>query len=101
MKTIHTLMPECKYCGSTSVHLGKTKAGKPMLFELRTPHFVFCSKKRGKQNSRRSNEDNEVFDMLTAQWDAKRAKHLLPLVKGNTLEDKLKSALNIVAKESE
>ena len=41
-------MTECRYCHSTSVSWSKTKAGKPMLVEVRPPipHFRFCPKQK-------------------------------------------------------
>ena len=88
-------MPTCNRCKSTSVVWGKTKAGKPMLYEASTPHFIYCSAR-----PKASKDDKEMLAALTTKFDSKRAKQLLPHAKGDTFEAKFLAALAYADTES-
>ncbi len=88
-------MPKCNRCGSTTVAWGKTKAGKPMLVEVRPsiPHKAFCPAQKPASSYK------ETQEMIEQQWGRGRVKELMPYAKGKDLEARMRAVLAHVAKE--
>ena len=66
-------MPTCNLCGKENLVFGKTKAGKPLLMELR-PHLITCGKRPRPQKKVAKNGALEFSKETTVQEQAALAR---------------------------
>ena len=102
-------MPTCRDCGQEIIYVWRNGKLHPCDPEpashYRNRRHIEAVRRRDDKPAKtkpvkaKPKVDTEVLDMLTAQWDEKRARALLPRIKGDTLEDKLRHAYRIVSEE--
>ncbi len=81
--------PKCRDCGSELVVWGKTKAGKPVLMELR-PHFIYCKKRQKRVNGP---QDEAVDFLMGLKYKKREAVEMLRGVPAGKVEDIVREAL--------
>ena len=95
----------CQFCGSEKVVVDKTKDGHPYLRDYGANHYYTCPARNGPKAKKKakkpkmSEEDREMLEALTEQFDKKRAKELLAYAVGATFEARYRAVLAQVNKE--